>query len=153
MMLVTSSRYDNDPSRDMTWRQVGPANWSAVEINLSIVTACLPLMRPVVRRVKRLIYGPNAVPVRGASISLKSGSCNLERISSPPACHVAESSRTQKTIDDESYEDFIYGQGVGPKTCIRCGSRHNSGVGSNRENLPNFIKVTNELDLEVSQAV
>lgn len=37
MMLVTAVQYD-DAAKDLTWGQVGPANWSAAEINLSIVT-------------------------------------------------------------------------------------------------------------------
>ncbi|APA06316.1 hypothetical protein SS1G_01175 [Sclerotinia sclerotiorum 1980 UF-70] len=33
---------------DMTWTYVGLALWSAVEIDVAIISACLPTLRPVV---------------------------------------------------------------------------------------------------------
>ncbi|KAK3395257.1 hypothetical protein B0H63DRAFT_386009 [Podospora didyma] len=37
-------------SRDSTWDFVSIANWSAVEINIAVVCACLPTMKPLVTR-------------------------------------------------------------------------------------------------------
>jgi hypothetical protein len=38
---------------DPTWMLVGPAVWSVIETNLSIVCACLPSMRPLLRLVMK----------------------------------------------------------------------------------------------------
>jgi hypothetical protein len=43
-------------SQDQTWDLVAIANWSVVEINVAILCACLPTMKPVLRRV----FGPLA---------------------------------------------------------------------------------------------
>jgi hypothetical protein len=138
-------------SGDMTWRQVGPANWSAVEINLSIVTACLPLMRPIFQHVRELIFGPQAA-TSGRGSASQSGSYAWERTTNSRTCPEDDFTRAGAEVDENTYDEFIYGQGNGPKTCIRCGSRHNSTIG-NSENAANFIKVTNEVELEVSKAV
>lgn len=38
-------------SVDITWVVAPPATWSFIETSLGIVSACLPLMRPLYRRV------------------------------------------------------------------------------------------------------
>ncbi|KAK8098114.1 uncharacterized protein PG998_013600 [Apiospora kogelbergensis] len=49
-MMSAGIEYDAT-SNDVFWLETDPAMWSAVEINLSIVTACLPLMRPLFQRL------------------------------------------------------------------------------------------------------
>ncbi|KAK8085399.1 hypothetical protein PG997_006670 [Apiospora hydei] len=49
-MMLAGITYDAE-SRDVFWLETDPALWSAVEINLSIITACLPLMRPLFQRM------------------------------------------------------------------------------------------------------
>ena len=39
-----------DFTLDQTWTGYAPAQWSSVEVNLAIVCACLPIMRPLFRR-------------------------------------------------------------------------------------------------------
>jgi len=38
-------------STDVTWDNVGAATWSAVELNVGIVCACLPTMRPLINAI------------------------------------------------------------------------------------------------------
>ncbi|KAK6845920.1 hypothetical protein PG987_001108 [Apiospora arundinis] len=49
-MMSAGITYDAQ-SPDVFWLETDPAMWSAVEINLSVVTACLPLMRPLFQRL------------------------------------------------------------------------------------------------------
>ncbi|KAK8045450.1 hypothetical protein PG993_005474 [Apiospora rasikravindrae] len=49
-MMSVGITYDPQ-SRDVFWVETDPALWSAVEINLSVITACLPLMRPLFQRM------------------------------------------------------------------------------------------------------
>ena len=47
--LILTQKHDTPDDFDPTWNLVGAAVWSTVECNLSIVCACLPSMRPLLR--------------------------------------------------------------------------------------------------------
>ncbi|KAI9674924.1 MAG: hypothetical protein M1822_008986 [Bathelium mastoideum] len=49
--LILTQEQDQPGEFDPTWTLVGAAVWSTVECNLSIVCACLPSMRPLLRLV------------------------------------------------------------------------------------------------------
>ncbi|KAF7560213.1 hypothetical protein G7046_g3921 [Stylonectria norvegica] len=49
MMIVVSTRY-NSYAEDVMWNGAAPTYWSAVEIHLSLIACCLPVLRPVMRK-------------------------------------------------------------------------------------------------------
>ena len=44
-------------SKDITYDNVGAATWSAVELNVGIICACFPAMRPVISLVFPHFFG------------------------------------------------------------------------------------------------
>jgi hypothetical protein len=47
-ILRLHSLYIVSRSTDITWDNVGAATWSSVELNVGIVCACLPSLRPII---------------------------------------------------------------------------------------------------------
>ena len=50
-ILRLRSLYLVSVSTDVTWDNVGAATWSTVEVNVSIICACLPALKPLIRWV------------------------------------------------------------------------------------------------------
>src|SRR5271155_524357 len=50
-ILRLHSLYVISRSDDVTWDNVGAATWSSVELNVGIMCACLPTLRPLMNRL------------------------------------------------------------------------------------------------------
>ena len=50
-ILRLKSLYTASVSKDLTWDNVGAASWSAVELNVAIICACLPMLKPLLVRM------------------------------------------------------------------------------------------------------
>jgi len=50
-ILRLHSLYVVSRATDITWYNVGAATWSAVEVNVGIICACLPTLRPLIGRI------------------------------------------------------------------------------------------------------
>ncbi|KAK8101035.1 uncharacterized protein PG998_007559 [Apiospora kogelbergensis] len=53
LVVVVLAKDFNASSKDMTWNMADIMLWATVEVNLSVVSACLPLFRPVFVTVKK----------------------------------------------------------------------------------------------------
>ncbi|KAI9811260.1 MAG: hypothetical protein M1832_000939 [Thelocarpon impressellum] len=99
---------------DPTWTAVPAAVWSLVEVNMGIVCACLPVMRPVARRIGQTgIFGncarPRSSPARSSPWSSKSRSSAKSKwgnsTQATTVISVDEDERTFERLEDGSVRE------------------------------------------------
>ncbi|KHN94008.1 uncharacterized protein MAM_08137 [Metarhizium album ARSEF 1941] len=125
MMLVASSRYDSDDS-DVMWNCTPALMWSAVEIHLSVIACCLPVMRPVIHALggwwghnfssRKCASAPTYNPVKLGLVHHTAGAVETGE-STHNLTNSPESSLTAMAADSGR----IYGQGAGSDTVISTG--------------------------------
>ncbi|ORY58037.1 uncharacterized protein BCR38DRAFT_377368 [Pseudomassariella vexata] len=147
MMILEGVWYDSH-SNDVMWLETGPANWSAVEINLSIITACLPLLRPIFHFAScgfRSVHPKSREAQRNQAY--KSNSISAFRHYARP-----DSVRQLGDLDELERDTLIHGQGTGPETKISSDSRCDPRRQNDLVDKVEGIRVTSALDFMVSQA-
>ncbi|KAK2609373.1 hypothetical protein QQS21_002154 [Conoideocrella luteorostrata] len=129
MMLVASSRYDSYAA-DTMWNCTPAVIWSAVEIHLSVMACCLPVMRPVVHAFGGW-WGQNFTSRRSAGSAPSRQSVKLGHVhrstghtdgeSTYNLASMAESNNTNNNNNNTTTlveSGRIYGQGDGVDTTV-----------------------------------
>jgi hypothetical protein len=119
-------------SQDQTWDLVTIANWSVVEINTAIIVACLPTLKPVLRKVlsplaHRFIPGRSLPPASDSQPrtigSMPMNALNMRRKQDPHFMSLEEShidcvdkgassvSQVETDQGDSRHEGFDLGTG------------------------------------------
>ncbi|KAI1248758.1 hypothetical protein MGN70_009959 [Eutypa lata] len=119
MMIIEGNRYSTDPTERL-WNEVGPVMWSGVEVNLSLVTACLPVMRPIVlvisRKISRMFSKMTAPSATQSTTDPNSAFC-LDNVSGSEHLRRTGSMRELLNTDDPD-EDVNDGPGHKPNTLV-----------------------------------
>ncbi|KAK8012818.1 hypothetical protein PG991_010193 [Apiospora marii] len=91
LAVVILAKDANSDNKDLPWNMADIMLWSTVEVNLSVVSACLPLIRPVfitVRknsfRVSGAEFGAHTVPQDYAASSIYSHDAPVQPPAPPP---------------------------------------------------------------------
>ncbi|KAK6360014.1 hypothetical protein TWF696_001135 [Orbilia brochopaga] len=88
-------------SMDPTWDQPATAYWSAIEMNISIVCACLPALKPLVSLVAPTIFGSTPASNPPSYRDYRNGRAKKIGAWSLSDTFKTKSSRATTTMDDE----------------------------------------------------
>lgn len=107
MMIVESLRYDAF-NAEVMWNCTPIVEWSAVEMHLSVITCCLPILRPV-------LHAFGGWWARNFSSGGESGDSSNSSAMKPPVVrrlwHEGESTHELTTLETQLEPTHIYGQG------------------------------------------
>ncbi|KAJ3483203.1 hypothetical protein NLG97_g7360 [Lecanicillium saksenae] len=121
MMLVVSSHYDSYAD-DTMWNCTPVVVWSAAEVHLSLMTCCLPILRPIV-----VAFGgwwSQNFRSRGSQASrCTKNNMKLSKLSSSSMrkknkLGSGDSTCQLATTDTSNETTYIYGQGSGSDTVV-----------------------------------
>lgn len=156
-MLITSSRYDSYAA-DTMWNCTPAVIWSAVEIHLSVIACCLPVMRPVVHAFGGW-WGHNFSSGKGVSVpsrssvklgyTHRSNEHNTDGESTYNLATMTESNSAPTAAD----LGRIYGQGEGSDTVIASTGKAKNTLGpsSSIRSTDRAILVQYEVNLSFSR--
>ncbi|TQV93694.1 hypothetical protein V2A60_004137 [Cordyceps javanica] len=154
MMLVVSSSYDSYAD-DTMWNCTPIVVWSAAEVHLSVMTCCLPILRPIV-----VAFGgwwSHNFRSRGSETSRctedSAKRCRPSRSSvgknNRPAS--TESACQLATIEPANETTYIYGQGSGPDTIVEGTRRSDDAQLEYRTGTGPGIKVKYEVTMNYTE--
>lgn len=151
MMIVESLKYDAFDVEVM-WNCTPIVEWSAVEVHLSVITCCLPILRPV-------LHAFGGWWARNFSSDDDSGGNSNNSVMKPPVArrlwHEGESTHELTTMETQLVETtHIYGQGDQADAVITTPHLSKDKVGEtpppqSSEPLGGGITVRYEVKLEV----
>jgi hypothetical protein len=97
--LVIVSRLDFS---DVPWQFSVVAYWSAVEVNLAIICACLTTLKPLVARFFPKLLGSTADPTHGPTTGTHQARGTIVGGAATAQRHTAPDGRSFVHLDDES---------------------------------------------------
>lgn len=132
-ILRLHSLYVAVHATDVTWQNIGVGEWSAVEVNVGIVCACLPTLRPVLGRIFPSILASSHVVSHTGGPSARRNTI-----------HTKGTVKSNVTGTHKGFEEFRLGD---MDTERADGRGHGQGDDNNAKN----IKVTTTFAQEVER--
>ncbi|KAJ6783741.1 hypothetical protein PWT90_03381 [Aphanocladium album] len=121
MMLVVSSHYDSYAD-DTMWNCTPVVVWSAAEVHLSLMTCCLPILRPIVVAFggwwSQNFRSRGSQTSRCTKSSLKLSKLSGSSFRKKNKLGSGDSTCQLATTDTGNDTTFIYGQGSGSDTVV-----------------------------------
>ena len=112
-ILRLHALYASSVSRDITWDSATALIWSTVEVNVAIVCACLPTLKPIISLVfPRLLNGSRPLSARLSFISAHRAS-NQQRMSYRPGVKFPPESSSTSSTSPRVPEDITLDLGGG----------------------------------------
>ncbi|PGH07547.1 hypothetical protein AJ79_06217 [Helicocarpus griseus UAMH5409] len=104
-------------SADPTWEQPATAYWSSIELNMGVICACLPTLKPLIVKISPRLLGterPSVSGYTGRSVDSRFAKTPIDRMPARPnsftMLHLGRDTQSQGTasVDDREEPGYNY---------------------------------------------